>query len=97
MARQIVWTAPAEKDRKEILAYWLKRNGTAAYSLKLFAQFKNAAALLSQKPFAGRASDIANIRVWPVASYLVFYEVFADSVVIHHVWDGRRDLIKLKF
>lgn len=40
MARQIVWTPPAEKDRKDILAYWLNRNGSPTYSLKLFERFQ---------------------------------------------------------
>lgn len=97
MARQIVWTAPAEKDRKDILAYWLKRNGSAAYSLKLFAQFQAATRTILAHPFIGRPSDIEGIRVLAVGEYLLFYEVFVDPIVVHHIWDARRDLKKLKF
>jgi|GEM_PF-6789695 len=32
-----------------------------------------------------------------MADYLIFYEVMADAVVIHHIWDARRDLRKMKF
>jgi toxin YoeB len=97
MARQIVWTPPAEKDRKDILAYWLNRNGSPTYSLKLFERFQAATRKLLAHPFIGRPSDIEGVRVLAVGEYLLFYEVFADSIVVHHIWDGRRDLKKLKF
>lgn len=97
MARQVAWTAPAEKDRKEILAYWLDRNGSATYSLKLLDRFEAATKKIGTHPFIGRPSDIEGIRVLPVASYLLFYELLADVIVIHHIWDARRDLRKMKF
>ncbi len=97
MARQVVWTAPAEKDRKEILAYWLERNGTPAYSVKLFDRFNTAIARTKEHPYIGRPSDIKGIRVLSVLDYLIFYEVMADAIVVHHLWDARRDLRKLKF
>ena len=37
------------------------------------------------------------IRVLRVEIYLVFYEVMADAIVVHHLWDGRRDLKRLEF
>lgn len=97
MARQVVWTAPAEKDRKEILAYWLQRNGTPTYSLKLFNLFRTALRELSMHPFMGRPTDIAGVRVRPVGDYLLFYEVAADAIIVHHIWHGRRDIKKLRF
>jgi addiction module RelE/StbE family toxin len=97
MARQIVWTAPAEKDRKEILAYWKKRNGTANYSVKLLDRFNAALAKILDHPFIGRPADISGVRVLPVAEYLIFYEVVADAIVVQHIWDARRDMRKLKF
>jgi hypothetical protein len=45
----------------------------------------------------GRPSDITDVRVVPLGDYLLFYEVLADAILIHHIWDGRRDTTKLKF
>jgi len=97
MARQVVWTVPAELDRKEILAYWLERNGSPTYSIKLFERFRAATRTILSHPFIGRPTDIEGIRVLGVGESLLFYEVFVDSIVVHHVWDARRDLKKLKF
>ncbi len=97
MAGQVVWTGPAEKDREDILTYWKKRNGSWTYSLKLNALFQACVKTIINNPFIGRPSDIEGIRVKAVEKYLLFYEVTGDVIVIHHIWDGRRDLTKLKF
>lgn len=34
MARQVVWAARAQRDRKEILKYWILRNQSNLYSKK---------------------------------------------------------------
>ncbi len=96
MARQIVWTAPAERDRQEILRYWLDRNGTATYSLKLLDHFNAVIAKTIAHPYIGRPADIAGIRVLQAYDYFIFYEVMADAIVVHHIWHARRDLSKLR-
>jgi hypothetical protein len=35
MAREIIWTATAKIQRKELLTYWIDRNQSKAYSIKL--------------------------------------------------------------
>ncbi|MEO7080608.1 MAG: type II toxin-antitoxin system RelE/ParE family toxin [Flavobacteriales bacterium] len=97
MARKVVWTAPAEKDRKSILSYWIERNGSTTYSLKLFERFRAATKTILSHPYIGRPTNIEGVRVLAVGDYLLFYEVFADSIVVHHIWDGRRNLEDLKF
>lgn len=96
MARQIVWSGPAERDRKRILAYWLERNGSAAYSLRLFHRINTVLARVQQHPFMGRPTDVTGIRVVKIDAYLLFYEVMADAIVVHHLWHEKRDLEKLK-
>jgi plasmid stabilization system protein ParE len=97
MARQIVWTVPAEQDLKEILVYWVQRNGSATFSSKLYGRIQAAIARTVENPFIGRPTDMDGIRVIRVGEYLIFYEVMADAIVVHHVWDGRRDLEQLEF
>ncbi len=97
MARQIVWTVPGEKDLRAILEYWVERNGSATFSLKLYPRIKATVARTLQHPFIGRPTDIDGIRVLRVGEYLIFYEVMADAIVVHRVWDGRQDLSKLEF
>lgn len=59
--------------------------------------FQAAIRLIANKPFVGRPSDVDGIRVKPIRDYLLFYEVLADVIIIHHIWDGRRDLKKMTF
>jgi hypothetical protein len=54
MARQVVWSRNAQKERVAILGYWVERNGSAAYSVKLDAMFRSA------------LNRIASIRSWDV-------------------------------
>ncbi len=75
----------------------MERNGSPAYSIKLFGRFNGVLGSLQKNPYRGRPSDIPGIRVLVVDAYLVFYEVMADAIVIHHIWHSKRDLTKLKF
>jgi toxin YoeB len=47
MARRIIWVLQAQKDRKEILAYWKDRNKSVAYSKKLDKFFREALKLIA--------------------------------------------------
>src|SRR5689334_2159375 len=96
MARQIVWSGSAENDRKAILSYWLDRNGSSAYSLKLFKRVNRMVERLLAHPFLGRPTDIKGVRVLKIDDYLLFYEVIGEIILIHHIWNGRRDLSKLR-
>lgn len=96
MARQIVWSGPAERDRKRILAYWVERNGSPTYSIKLFQRINTVLSRVQQHPFVGRPTDVTGIRVVKIDAYLLFYEVMADAIVVHHIWHEKRDLPKLK-
>ena len=57
MAEQIVWSLKAQKDRKEILYYWRKRNKSNEYSKKLNGLFKEALKLISDYPEIGKITD----------------------------------------
>ena len=65
MARQIVWTEPAEKDLNAILKYWVERNGSAMYSRRLYGQIQAAIERTIRYPFLGRPTDMDRIRVLP--------------------------------
>ena len=96
MAREVVWTASAERDRKSILAYWAKKNGTPTYSRKLYSAFGSSIRLITIHPFIGRPTDIEDVRVKLVGVYNIFYRISADQLFIVRIIDGRRDLTKLK-
>jgi addiction module RelE/StbE family toxin len=74
MAKQIVWSHRAQRDRKEILNYWRVRNKSNTYSKKLNQLFKESIKIITDFPQIGKLTDIANIRIKIVKDYLILYE-----------------------
>lgn len=91
MAKRIVWTCKAQKDRKEILNYWRYRNQSREYSLKLNALFKKNIALIAAHPHLGRKTSIEGIRMKLVRDFLIFYEENGEVLTILTIWDNRRN------
>lgn len=96
MAKRVIWSLGAQKDKKEILAYWLERNQSNRYSRKLNQLFKEAIQILREHPYIGRATDVASIRIKIVKDYLLIYEVTEYSINILSIWDGRQDHSELE-
>ena len=91
MAWKVKWSVRAIADEKEILGYWIQRNGNKSYSKKLHKLFRESAILLSRRPGIGRSTDVENVRVKIIKDYLMFYEVKSDDIIILVIWDSRRD------
>lgn len=96
MAKQIIWSLRAQKDKKEIYKYWSERNKSNSYSQKLNQLFKEAIQLLREHPYIGTSTDDDSIRIKIVKDYLLIYEVTATSINILSIWDGRQDPSKLE-
>jgi plasmid stabilization system protein ParE len=96
MAKRIAWTHRAQRERREILAYWIERNKSTSYSKKLNETFKNWVVLLSKRPWVGRKTDIEHVRVKIVKDYLIFYEVIDDTLYVLSIWDSRQNPDKLE-
>src|SRR5690606_12830171 len=88
--RKIVWTEKANLERKEILEYWINRNKSKSFSVKLNRLIINDLMILSLSPF-GKKAKIENVRVRIVRDYLIFYEILKEEILVLTVWDGRRD------
>ena len=95
MAKQIIWTTGAQKDKNEIFKYWYERNKSNRYSQKLNQLFKEAIQLIREHPSIGRPTDDDSLRIKIVKDYLLIYEVTETSINILSIWDGRQDPAKL--
>lgn len=89
--RKIIWTLKANTERKEILEYWILRNQSKKFSIKLNRLFLDTLFLLSEHPTIGRKTDFENVRVKIVRDYLIFYEYTLSELIILSIWDGRRE------
>ena len=90
-ARKVNWTKQANFERKEILAYWIIRNKSKTYSIKLNELFISTLQQISDNPKIGRETDFENVRVKIVRDYLLFYEYDINQIKVLSLWDGRRD------
>ncbi len=96
MAFKVVWSAHAQAQRKSILKYWLKRNGSVTYSQKLDLRFRAALRIIARNPLIGRPSTFNDVRVKVVGDYLLFYTVSGNIVIVASLWDNRQDPERLR-
>ena len=95
--RKINWTEKANLERKEILQYWITRNKSKRYSIKLNKLFVETIKKTAENPLIGRKTDFnENIRVKIVRDYLLFYKFDDKQLKVLSIWDGNRDDNKLE-
>lgn len=94
--RKIIWSPRAKLDLVNILEFYITRNGTKTYSLKLNAAIRSSIRLLEKHPEIGVKVDIKNVRNLIQGDFSIFYEIKSDTIEIITVWDSRQDLDKLE-
>jgi toxin YoeB len=96
MAKQVIWSLRAQKDKKEILNYWRQRNKSNTYSKKLNELFKESIRIILDFPQIGKVTDDTKARIKIVRDYLIIYEETETQILILTIWDSRQDPDKLK-
>src|SRR5690606_20385540 len=96
MAKQIVWSEPAIRDRLHIYQFWLEQNGSDHYSKKLEFLFNATAEMISKFPEIGKLSDYENVGIRVVKQYLLFYKPLGDQVYVIRIWDARQNPERLE-
>ncbi|MGC3945575.1 MAG: type II toxin-antitoxin system RelE/ParE family toxin [Chryseolinea sp.] len=97
MARQVIWSRRAQKDKKEILLhYWRQRNKSNTYSKKLNELFKESIKIIAEFPQIGKVTDDTYAKIKVVKDYLVIYEESDTHIHILTISNSRQDPDKLK-
>jgi len=91
MAKQIVWTEQAEKQRFEIFNYWNNRNGSNTYSIKLNKKINKSVSTILNFPESGKMSRHKEIRIKIISDYHLFYKEIDDIINVLAFVDMRRD------
>ncbi len=97
MVRRVTWSLEAKADRKNILAYWDKRNGSKAYSKKLYLEINELIKVLQAFPAVGMQTSNPKVRYFIVDKYLLFYTSLPTELRILRLWDGRQALDRQPF
>lgn len=96
--KEIIWTETAARQRKSILEYWVQRNQSPTYSLKLLRLSNEKANLVANNPLLYKAAEFPDTRVAAMGHFSLFYKIQDGAIIITAFWDNRQDpkeLLKL--
>ncbi len=93
--KKIIWSDIAKSEFRDILEFYIERNKSATYSLKLLDETEDLLRTLSKSEFIGRLTSNKRTRVIPMKVYLIFYEIKEDTIEIVSFWDNRQDNKKI--
>jgi len=98
MAKKIIiWSPRANSELKNILEFYINRNGNSKYSLKLLNEIEDILKTLAKSEFIGRLTSDKMTRVVVMDVYLIFYQIDNSRIEILSFWDNRQnDLKKIK-
>jgi len=93
----IIWSPRANSELKNILEFYINRNGNSKYSLKLLNEIEDILKTLAKSEFIGRLTSDKMTRVVVMDVYLIFYQIDNSRIEILSFWDNRQnDLKKIK-
>lgn len=93
--RIVVWTETAAKQRRSILKYWVKRNGTTTYAEKLIKLIAEQIKIILSNPKLFKEADFPNTHVSVLGHFSIFYTYNHSTLIITAFWDNRQDPKKL--
>ena len=96
MVKKIEWSHASVLDRFHIYQFWVEKNKSDSYSIKLEMLFNEAAKLISEFPEIGTQTDLPNLRVKLIRTYKLFYLNLPDKIQFVRVWDTRQDPQRLE-
>lgn len=85
---KVNWNGSKENslDRNSILEYWLQRNRTNEYPLKLLRLSNEKANQIAANPMLYKAADFPNMRVAAMGHFSLFYKITGDTIIIAAFW-----------
>jgi len=84
-----------KRDSYLILTYWIYRNKSAVYSIRLEEAIQQNIQSIVQNPEIGKLTNRLNIWLKLVEKYWIVYEIQNDRIVILSIFDTRQDDKKL--
>lgn len=91
MVKKIIWTKKAQNELIDILEYWINRNKSKTFSLKLNSLIDEQLSLIAEFPKIARKTDILNVNVKIIYKYLLYYEISNDVLYVLTIRHGGRN------
>jgi len=93
--RNVVWTETAARQRREILKYWVQRNGTTTYAEKLLKLTAAQIKVIQDNPKLFKKADFPDTYVSALGHFSIFYKFTKNLLIVTAYWDNRQDPKKL--
>ena len=93
--RAVVWTNTAARQRREILKYWVKRNGTTTYAEKLIKLTSEQIKIILSNPLLFKKADFPETHISVLGYFSIYYKTTKDTLIVTAFWDNRQDPKKL--
>jgi|NOAtaT_7_FD_contig_51_5180773_length_931_multi_1_in_0_out_0_2 plasmid stabilization system protein ParE len=89
--RTVIWTETAAKQRREILKYWVKRNGTTTYAEKLIKITADHLKIIKNNPNAFKKADYPSTRISVFGHFSILFKNTDQTIIVTAFWDNRQD------
>ena len=89
--RKIIWSNRARIRLYAILDFYIVRNKSKVYSIKLQKLISKEINLLLKQPDLGLKTSEDTTRGLIIENYIVYYEISDDKIIIHTIWDSRQN------
>lgn len=89
--RTVVWTETAARQRREILKYWVKRNGSTIYAEKLIKLTASQIKSILSNPLLFKKADYPNTHESAMGHFSIYYKITPEHIIITAFWDNRQD------
>jgi toxin YoeB len=89
--RKIIWSTRSKARLYAILEFYIERNKSKSYSIKLYRLISREVKLLQKYPELGLKTTDDSIRGLIIENYILYYEITEESIIIHTIWDNRQD------
>ncbi len=89
--RTIVWTETASRQRREILRYWTKHNGSTSFAEKLIKLTAVRIQVILKLPESFKPTTYPDTRESAMGHFSIYYKLTKDKLIITAFWDNRQD------
>lgn len=89
--RTVVWTATAAKQRREVLKYWTKRNGSTRYAEKIIQLTARHIKVMINQPELFKSTIYPDTRESAMGHFSIYYKLTNENLIITAFWDNRKD------
>lgn len=89
--RTIVWTETASRQRREILRYWTKHNGSTSFAEKLIKLTAVRIQVILKLPESFKPTTYPDTRESAMGHFSIYYMLTKDKLIITAFWDNRQD------